>query len=118
MIRESADPQSEYHVQNEAQRIKIAEDRDEYLAENVFWVPPKARWRELQNKAKQPGIGKDIDNAMEAIERENLSLKGILPKNYARPDLDKTRLGELMDLIGTISVRPAKPVAGCLGPGI
>jgi type I restriction enzyme M protein len=108
LIRESADPKSEYHVRNDAQRLKVAEDRDEYLAENVFWVPSKARWGELQNNAKQPTIGKLIDDAMDAIERENPSLKGILPKNYARPDLDKTRLGELIDLIGTISVGDQK----------
>lgn len=104
LIRESADPKSEYYTESEAQRKAIIEDRDEYLSENVFWVPQKARWVELQNAAKQPTIGKLIDDAMDAIERENQSLKGILPKNYARPDLDKTRLGELIDLIGTISV--------------
>ncbi len=104
LIREAADPKSEYFVKNEAQRAKVAEDRDEYAAESVFWVPPKARWVELQKNAKQPTIGRIIDDAMDAIERENPSLKGILPKNYARPDLDKTRLGELIDLIGTISV--------------
>jgi type I restriction enzyme M protein len=108
LIREAADSKSEYHVKNEAQRAKVAEDRDEYLAENVFWVPPKARWADLQNNAKQPTIGKLIDDAMDLIERENPSLKGILPKNYARPDLDKTRLGELIDLIGTISVGDEK----------
>jgi type I restriction enzyme M protein len=104
IAKESADPESEYFVKNDVQRAKITEDRDEYLSENVFWVPPKARWLELQKNAKQPTIGKIIDDAMDLIERENPSLKGILPKNYARPDLDKTRLGELIDLIGTISV--------------
>ncbi len=78
------------------------EDPDEYRAENVFWVPPNARWSYLQKNAKQPTIGKIIDEAMEAIERENPSLKGVLPQNYARPALDKQRLGELIDLIGTI----------------
>ena len=104
LVRESADPKSEYFVKNDAHRSKVAEDRDEYLAENVFWVPPKARWIELQNAAKQPTIGKLIDDAMVAIEKENPTLKGILPKTYSRPDLDKTRLGELIDLIGTITV--------------
>ncbi len=104
LVRESADPKSEYFVKNETQRAKVAEDRDEYLSENVFWVPPKARWLELQKNAKQPVIGKLIDDAMDLIERENPPLKGILPKTYARPDLDKTRLGELIDLIGTITV--------------
>jgi type I restriction enzyme M protein len=80
------------------------EDRDEYLAENVFWVPPAARWSYLQANAKQPEIGKLVDDAMIAIESENPSLKGVLPKDYARPSLDKQRLGELIDLIGTIGL--------------
>ena len=80
------------------------EDRDEYRMENVFWVPEKARWSYLQKNAKQPEIGKIIDDAMELIEKENPSLKGVLPKDYARPTLDKRRLGELIDLIGTIGL--------------
>jgi type I restriction enzyme M protein len=82
------------------------EDPDEYKAENVFWVPPAARWTYLQNSAKQPAIGKIVDDAMVAIERDNSRLKGILPKDYARPALDKNRLGELIDLIGTIELIP------------
>jgi type I restriction enzyme M protein len=78
------------------------EDPDEYLAQNIFFVPEKARWSFLVSKAKQPGIGKLIDDAMDAIEKRNASLKGILPKIYADPDLNKQRLGELIDLIGTI----------------
>ena len=78
------------------------EDRDEYAAENVFWVPKEARWEALQAKAKLPTIGKLIDDAMIAIEKENPKLKGVLSKNYARPSLDKTRLGELIDIIGNI----------------
>ena len=81
-----------------------AEDPDEYKAVNVFWVPPAARWTYLQNSAKQPTIGKIVDDAMVAIERDNPRLKGILPKDYARPALDKNRLGELIDLIGTIGM--------------
>lgn len=104
LVRETADPKSEYYVPGEAQRNAVREDRDEYLSENVFWVPPEARWSSIQNNAKQPTIGKIIDDAMDLIERENPRIKGILPKNYARPDLDKTRLGELIDLIGTIPV--------------
>ena len=77
------------------------EDRDEYRAENVFWVPKKARWSILQDNAKQPTIGKLIDDAMTVIEKENPSLKGVLQKDYARPQLDKTRLGELIDLIAS-----------------
>ena len=79
------------------------EDKDEYLAENVFYVPPSARWNYLQKqRAKLPSIGKDIDDAMDAIEKDNPSLKGVLPKDYARPALDKKRLGELIDLIGNV----------------
>lgn len=80
------------------------EDRDEYTAENIFWVPKAARWPHLQGNAKQPTIGKLIDEAMLAIEKQNPSLKGVLPKDYARESLDKHRLGELIDLIGTIGL--------------
>jgi len=80
------------------------EDPDEYRAENIFWVPQEARWSTLQANAKRPEIGKIIDDAMVAIERENKSLKGILPKDYARTSLDKQRLGELVDLVGTIGL--------------
>ena len=84
------------------------EDRDEYTAENVFWVPKQARWDFLQKNAKQVTIGKLIDDAMVQIEKENPSLKGVLPKDYARPALDKQRLGELIDLIGTIGLGGAE----------
>lgn len=80
------------------------EDPDEYKAENVFWVPADARWSHLQANAKQPTIGKVVDDAMVAIERDNPRLKGVLPKDYARPGLDKHRLGELIDLIATIDL--------------
>ena len=80
------------------------EDPDEYKAENVFWVPAEARWSHLQANAKQPTIGKIVDDAMVAIERDNPRLKGVLPKDYARPALDKHRLGELIDLIATIDL--------------
>ena len=78
------------------------EDADEYLAHNIFFVPEKARWQYLQDRAKQPEIGKWLDEAMDAIEKINSSLKGVLPKIYADPELNKQRLGELIDLIGTI----------------
>jgi len=81
-----------------------AEDRDEYLAENVFWVPKEARWSHLQANAKQPTIGTLIDDAMRAIEKDNESLKGVLPKDYARPALNKVMLGELIDLISGIAL--------------
>ena len=81
-----------------------AEDPDEYLAGNVFWVPKDARWSRLQAKAKQPTIGKTIDDAMLAIEASNASLKGVLPKDYARPALNKVMLGELIDLVSGIGM--------------
>jgi type I restriction enzyme M protein len=84
------------------------EDADEYRAENVFWVPKEARWHHLQASAKQPAIGKVVDDAMVAIERDNPRLKGVLPKDYARPGLDKHRLGELIDLVGTIGLGDAE----------
>ena len=78
------------------------EDRDEYAATNIFWVPKEARWANLKSGAKQPTIGKLIDDAMVAIEKENPSLKGVLPKDYGRPALDKYRLGQLIDIISKI----------------
>ncbi len=104
LLRESADPQSELYIADETLRLQISKDRDEYIAENIFYVPEKARWTYLQANAKQPEIGTLIDNAMIAIEGENPRLKGVIPKNYARPGLDKQRLGELIDLIGTIGL--------------
>jgi len=84
------------------------EDKDEYKAENVFFVPPSARWSFLQSHAKQPTIGKTVDESMDAIERENDSLKGVLPKVYAKQNLDPTSLGELIDLVGNIALGDAK----------
>jgi len=80
------------------------EDQDEYKAVNVFWVPQGARWSYLHSRAKLPTIGKDLDEAMEAIEEENPTLKGILPKVYAKPNLDKTSLGGLIDLVGDVAL--------------
>jgi type I restriction enzyme M protein len=80
------------------------EDRDEYEAENIFWVPKEARWNNIKDNAKDPKIGQIIDDAMILIEKENPSLKGVLDKRYARPELDKRRLGELIDLISTIKL--------------
>ncbi len=84
------------------------EDKDEYKAENVFFVPPEARWSYLLSKAKQPTIGKTVDDAMDSIEKENPSLKGVLPKVYARQNLDPTSLGGLIDLIGNIALGDSK----------
>ena len=86
------------------EELADAEDPEEYLAENVFWVPKAARWSRLQARAKQPSIGKDIDDAMLAIEASNASLKGVLPKDYARPALNKIMLGELIDLVSEIGM--------------
>lgn len=80
------------------------EDPDEYRGENIFWVPKEARWKYLQDNAKRPEIGNLIDNAMDAIERVNSQLKGILPKDYGREGLDKQRIGELIDLISNIGL--------------
>ena len=91
-------------LENDREHFSDPEDRDEYASRNVFWVPPEARWNYLQRNAKQPTIGKMIDDAMEVIERDNPSLKGVLPTNYSRASLDKQRLGELIDLIGGIEL--------------
>jgi len=101
---ELSNPNSEWYIAEPKQRYKEAEDRDAYAMKNIFWVPKEARWSFLQERAKQPEIGKLIDGAMVAIEKENTSLKSVLPKDYARPALDKQRLGELVDLIGTIGL--------------
>ena len=87
-----------------AEDAQAAEDKDEYLADNVFWVPKEARWSHLQCNAKLPTIGTLIDDAMRAIEKDNESLKGVLPKDYARPALNKVMLGELIDLISSITL--------------
>ena len=85
-----------------------AEDRDEYIAENIFWVPQEARWPHLKAQARQSTIGQIVDRAMAAIERDNPALKEVLPKDYARPALDKQRLGQLIDMIGNIRVGDAE----------
>jgi len=99
-----SDPNSEWYIKEERVRYEAVEDPDEYRAENVFFVPEAARWPYLQSKAKDPQIGKLIDEAMDAIEKQNSILKGVLPKVYARPNLDKQSLGGLIDLIGTIAL--------------
>ncbi|MBY0472991.1 type I restriction-modification system subunit M [Patescibacteria group bacterium] len=84
------------------------EDKDWYLAENVFWVPKEARWKTLQDKAKQADIGVVVDDAMDSIERENPILKGVLPKDFAKEALDKRRLGELIDIFSSLSMHDGK----------
>jgi type I restriction enzyme M protein len=103
------DPRDEYYLRpdllNRSEAVtKLLEDPDEYRAISIFWVPPEARWAHLKAQAKQPTIGQLVDAAMEGIERDNPSLKGVLPKDYARPGLDKARLGQLIDQISNIAV--------------
>ncbi len=111
-----SDPKSEWFIKDEPQRAEAAENRDEYLAANVFWLPPEARWHNIKAKAKSPEIGKVIDDAMGAIERDNPTLKGVLPRDYARLSLDKVRLGGLVDIISNIgfseSAAKSKDVLG------
>jgi len=90
------------------QAERLLEERDEYTAENVFWVPPEARWRQIQAQGKAPDIAKRIDDAMYAIERENPKLKGKLPRDYARRHIAPERLGGLIDLIGSIAIGTAQ----------
>ncbi len=99
-----SDAFSEVHDQLRKDPTSDPEDVDEYVSRRVFWVPKEARWDYLESNAKKPEIGKLIDDAMDAIERDNRSLRGVLVKNYARPGLDKQRLGELIDLVGTIGL--------------
>ena len=96
------DPNSDNYIANEARRSEFLEDRDEYRSHNVFWVPEQARWQYIQDRAKLSTIGQDIDTAMDLIEKENPSIRGVLPRNYGREGLDKGRLGQLVDLIGSI----------------
>jgi type I restriction enzyme M protein len=101
-----SDAFEEQHARLEAERAQGAdpEDRDEYRALNIFWVPPEARWSHLKAQAKQSTIGQVVDDAMDAIERDNPTLKSVLPRDYARPALDKQRLGQLIDLISNVAV--------------
>ncbi len=87
---------------------EAAEDRDVYIAENIFWVPAEARWAHLEAEARQPTIGQTVNRAMAAIERDNPALKEVLPKDFARPALDKQRLGQLIDMVGNIRVGGAE----------
>jgi type I restriction enzyme M protein len=101
-----SDSFEEHHAHLQTERASGAdpEDPDEYRALNIFWVPREARWSLLKNNAVQPTIGRLVDDAMEAVERDNPSLKGVLPKDYARPSLDKQRLGQLINLISNIGL--------------
>ena len=104
-----SDAFEERHAQLELEREEGAdpEDPDEYRAANIFWVPPEARWIHLQNNARQSTIGRTVDDAMIAIERDNPTLKDVLPKDYARQALDQARLGEVVDLVSNVRVGDA-----------
>jgi len=106
------------HAELESQKAQGAdpEDPDEYRAAGIFWVPKEARWQHLKANAPQPTIGKLVDDAMSAIERDNPSLKGVLPKDYARPGLDKQRLGQLINLIADVDLQPSPWPAGHPSP--
>ena len=104
LLAELQNPESDLQGLSDQDQQAVLEERDEYLAYNVFWVVPQARWFYLRDNAKTPKIGQLVDEAMLAIEKENPRLKGVLPKNFGRPELDKTRLGELIDLVSTIGL--------------
>ena len=99
-----SDAFEEYRSKLDSIQDADPEDPDEYRAQNIFWVPPEGRWTNIMAQARQPTIGQIIDGAMVAIERENPAIKNVLPKNYARPALDKTRLSQIIDLISNIRV--------------
>ena len=108
-----SDAFEEGHAKLEAERDEGAdpEDPDEYRGDDIFWVPPEARWPYLQRQARQPVIGRLVDDAMTAIERDNPALDGVLPKDYARAALDQTRLGQVVDLVSNIKVGGAEAEA-------
>ena len=97
LLDATADPESDYFEADESGRQAVVEDRDEYTSEGVFWVPVGHRWSDLRAAAKQPDVGQRIDAAMEAIEKDNPTLRGVLPKNYARRELTPATLGGLID---------------------
>ena len=100
-----SDSFQELYDQLELDEFSDPEDRDEYIAKNIFFVPKEARWDSLQAKAKQSTIGVDIDDAMSAVEKENRELKNVLPKVFGKPNLDKAALGQLIDVISDIELK-------------
>ena len=108
-----SDAFEEAYAKLEAERDQGAdpEDPDEYRAQSIFWVPPEARWQHLRNQARQPTIGRLVDDAMTAIERDNSALRDVLPKEYGRDALDKQRLGQVVDLVSNIKVGGAEAQA-------
>lgn len=115
LVRDFADPQSEWFLEDPEERPTELEERDYYTAENVFWVPLDARFELIQNAARQPGLGKIIDDALEAIERDNPTLKGLLDKRFARTQLPPEKLGELVDLIAKIGFGAGEKARDVLG---
>lgn len=103
-----SDAFEQLHERLQAEDPDLAEDEDEYRGEGVFWVPAEARWSYIRARTRQATIGQVIDGAMEAIEKVNPSLKGVLPKNYTSPDLDARRLGNVVDLITNIDLRESR----------
>ena len=103
-----SDAFEEHYAQLQAEAYADPEDPDEYRADNKFWVPVDARWANIRNMARQATVGQVIDRAMEAVERENRALNGVLPKDYARPALDARRLGQLIDMISNVQVGDAE----------
>lgn len=103
-----SDAFEELHAELAADKAADPEDRDEYTAKNVFWVPPAARWSQIAAQAKSPQIGAVVDQAMDAIAAENPRLRGVLPKEYAKPSLGSTRLGQIVDLVNGIGLGDAE----------
>jgi len=116
--KEFSNPKHESFIPDPKQRQQALEDMDEYRAQNIFWVPPGSRWAALQANATQPTIGTMVDDAMIAIERDNPSLKGVLPKEYGRSSLDKTALGGLINLVARIPLVDKKRKARDLLGGV
>ncbi len=114
-----SDAFEERHAALLAEKAKGAdpEDPDEYRAQSIFWVPPEARWTHLKAQARQATVGQLVDDAMAGIERDNPALKGVLPKDYARPALDKQRLGQIINLVSDISFLPSPSGRGVGGEG-
>ncbi|MHB8106847.1 MAG: type I restriction-modification system subunit M [Candidatus Cryosericum sp.] len=104
LVAQAANPIDDNYIKEPGRRYVVAEDRDQYTAKNVFWVPEKARWSAIKNAAKQGKLGVAIDDAMIAIETENPLLLGVLPKEYARQNVDEMRLAKLVDIVSTIGM--------------
>lgn len=115
LVSDFANPESEWFLEDESERETELEERDYYTAENVFWVPPEARFDLLQSAARQPNLGVLIDDALEAIERDNQQLKGLLDKRFARTQLPPEKLGELVDLVAKIGFGAGEKARDVLG---